>query len=405
MNTQSFCRRTRSCAQLPLVLLALILAGGAAAGTDDEYIPTCPSDMLAMEKYYNIENTDEAAAVLRRDAARFGLDVDEHPQVDKVDGPYVDDPHMMLNLHVVDIRPDVSDRSYLSTLAIKNDQAGETNEYVAILAVTRVLSIDEVAGIFESGIYILEKLYAGSRHENFGGYIVQGPAEALVGLQNRDYFLWLGEYSANLKMRANRGPSSIDMYVIKLFKMRIEHKYVSDIESHGAALMSQSELFRSIRVQCSWDTALKLCELDWVRSIRPLEPAEDGALYQSGSPVEDGDKSRHNTALAQNSRILAGSDGYGNGSGVNVGVIDRSLAYQDGTWSTTHPSLSLHYHYLQNATSLNDTLLHGTAVTSLILGSAANFTCTDGKVETAEGMAPLSMFSFLSNRIGLSPED
>lgn len=65
------------------------------------------------------------------------------------------------------------------------------------------------------------------------------------------------------------------MYVIKLYKKRIKPTHVADIESLGATIMFQSELFRGIQVKCSWDIALKLCELDWVRSIYSEEPPAD----------------------------------------------------------------------------------------------------------------------------------
>jgi len=270
MITQSSRRRSGWWGRSLFVLLALILATGASAGTKEEFIPTSPSNMLAMEEYYDFENPNDAASALRRDAVRFGLDVEEHPPAGNANHPY-----SVLNLHVAKIKPDFEDRAYLSALESMSTTAAESDEVVAILAVHRELSIDEVAGIFESGIRILEKLSAGSRHEIFGGYIVQGPAAALVELQDRDYFSWLGEYRADLKRQADLGPSSIDMYVIKLYKKRIKPTHVADIESLGATIMFQSELFRGIQVKCSWDIALKLCELDWVRSIYSEEPPAD----------------------------------------------------------------------------------------------------------------------------------
>lgn len=393
MITQLSRKYDRSIIQSQFVLITMLIVASAVASTDDEFIPTSPVIMLAMDKYYNIENLADAAAAMRMDAYRFSLNVEEHPQADKA----VNRP-ARLHLHVAEINPDISDRSYLSVLASVSAQTDTTDDHVAILAVNRVLSIDEVAGLFESGIRILERLPSGPHNEFLSGYIVQGSAAALVALEPHDYFLWLGEYSADLKRRADLVSSSLDQYRIYLFKNQIKQSYLADLESLGAIVKRQSEQYRSIKVKCSWETAMKLCDLDWVRSIQSVEFDVSDTVRPSDSLSDNGSKIQHVTALAQNSRILAGSEGPGNGAGVNVGVVDAALAFQSNIWGVTHTSLVGHNHYLMNAEILPDDVYHGTMVTSLILGNVMNLLCINGKPEIVKGISPQSMFSFMSNR-------
>jgi hypothetical protein len=254
----------------PLLITVLIFAASPSSGGDTDFVPSTSQNLLAMEMYYDIENLADAADALRQDAARFGLDISEHPLAGNASRPY-----SVLHLHVAQITPDFSDTSYLSALANKKVLSGEADESVAILAVNRNLSIDEVASLFESGIRILEKLFAGSKREIFGGYIVRGPAANLAGLRGREYFVWLGDYRADLKWPADLGPSSRDRYYITLYKRQIKDSYLADLEMHNATVMYQSKRGWGINVGCNWGAVQKLCELDWVRSMSPIENADD----------------------------------------------------------------------------------------------------------------------------------
>lgn len=268
VRAQTSSRRTRLVLRLSLLLWSIVLAAGAAADTGEEFVPANPSNMLAMAKYYDIQELADAAAALRRDADRFGLDVHEHPAAGNVGHPYT-----VVHLPVTLFKPDFGDDAYLRSLSDKGARDGGGGEFVAILAVHRELSIDEVAGIFESGVRILEKLFAGPAQEYFGGYIVQGPATALVALSDREYFSWLGEYGTNLKWREDFGPSSLNWYSITLYKRQIADTYCADLEALGARVMDKSAQFRTIDVECSWDIVQRILELDWVRSMCPNEGA------------------------------------------------------------------------------------------------------------------------------------
>lgn len=257
---------TDSIGRLLFVMALLVFASGASNVVNAEFVPLFYQNLRDLEKYYETENLADAAQEMRQDAARFDLDIYERPEVDKSTPPF-----SVLHLPVAKIAPDFSERSYASVLQSKSTLPGYAQKYVAILAVYRELSIDEVAAIFESEIRILEKLFAGPDRQVFGGYMVKGRASDLVELQERDYFAWLGEYSADLKRQADLGASSINQYGITLHKRLFEDSYFSDLESHQAVVRNKSERSGRIGVNCNWEIAKKLCELDWVRSIYPVE--------------------------------------------------------------------------------------------------------------------------------------
>lgn len=248
----------------------IALAAVAMAEPGEEFVPANRANMLAMARYYEIQDLADAADALRRDAARFGLDVFEHPVAGNAAHPYT-----VLHLPVAPIRPDFGDSSYLRSLSIKGARDGTGRDFVGILAVNRELSVDEVAGIFESGIRILEKLFAGPSQEYFGGYILQGPADALVALRDREYFTWLGEYRADLRWQEDLGPSSLNRYAITLYKRQIASAFHSELEALGARVFDESAMFRTIGVECDWETVRRILELDWVRTMYPIEHPVD----------------------------------------------------------------------------------------------------------------------------------
>ena len=286
MSGRVFVRRIGSYAGLALIVLSVIVMPHIAScmsnegDTDSRHIPYSRRGLLATDMYYEIDNLAEAANALRRDADRFGLDVYEHPPTNKADHPY-----SSLSLHVTDISPDFGDLSYLSVLAEMRSAAGDTDQHVAILSVNRELSIDEVAGLFEAGIRVLDRLLAGPHDNIFGGYIVQGSARALFELQGHDYFAWLSEYSADLKRQVGLSSSSIDLYIIHLFKKQVKQSYIDELKELGASVEYQSPEYKRIVVKCSWDVAVELCAMLWVRSISSEEPwvwhsvQADGVVY------------------------------------------------------------------------------------------------------------------------------
>ncbi len=262
----SFCRITGSVVQSLLIIALLTLAAGPATYANAEFVSSIPRNMVDFESYYEIKNLADAAQEMRQDAARLGLNVHAHPEADKSTPPFSE-----LYLPVFKISPDFSDRSYITVLKGKSLLPGQYRQYVAILAVYRELSVDEVAKMLKSGVQVLQNLFAGPGQPVFGGLLVKGSATNLVELQNREYFAWLGEYSADLKIQPDLGASSINRYGITLYKQRIENLYLVDLELHQAKMTSKSERFRRIRVECSWETAKNLCELDWIRSLYPVE--------------------------------------------------------------------------------------------------------------------------------------
>lgn len=262
MPLRSNCRQV---IVITLLLLTTVLSSVANA----EFYPSIPRNMVNFESYYEISNLADAAQQMRQDAARLGLNINAHPEADKSRLPFAE-----LHLPVTKISPDISDRPYVTVLKGESRSPGNKENCVAILAVYRELSIDEVAKIFESGIQILQNLFAGPGQPVFGGFLVNGRAADLLELQKRDYFAWLGEYSADLKIQPDLGASSINQYSITLYKRRFEDSYFSDLESHQVVVLNKSEQFRRIGVECDWETAKKLCELDWVQSLYPVEYPE-----------------------------------------------------------------------------------------------------------------------------------
>ena len=100
---------------------------------------------------------------------------------------------------------------------------------------------------------------------------MEGPAADLLELHTRQYFAWLGAYGADLKIQPHLGPSSINRYGITLYTQHIENLYLVDLALHQAKMTSKSERSRRMGVECSWEKAKKLCELDWIRSLYPVE--------------------------------------------------------------------------------------------------------------------------------------
>ena len=371
------------CANVPFLLLIAILLSGVAEGAtpDEEFIPDTPRNLRDLDKYYEFTSPADAARELRHDAERFGLDIHKHPTSDKSTPPF-----SVLHLPVADITPDFRDQSYVTLLRNMEASSDASNESIAILAVYRELSIDEIASMFESDIDILQRLYAGPNRRLLGGYIVKGSAESLVELQQQDYFAWLGEYSADLKRQADLGASSIDRYTITLYRRNIEESYYRDLEAHQVKVLGKSARFRRIRIGCTWEIAKALCSLNWVKSLYPNENPVHFGILGNGAVSDDTEKLQHTTALAQNARILAGSDGPGDGSNVVVGVVDGAI-------EVDHESLLNKGQYVWN---YEEDRTHGTAVTSVIVGSEKDISCPFKERETFEGIAPGALYCFVT---------
>lgn len=254
-----------------LLLLSLVptICTGASKGAGGEYVPSSPDNLLRIDKYYEDVNPVEAAAALRRDAGRFHLDIREHPATSRSMRPF-----SVLQLHMARIAPDFSDRSYLSSLEDATGIVDPQRKRVAIIAVRRELSIDEVAVILESDVRILERLFA-DKAQVFGGYIVRGRPADLVAISRREYFAWMGEYSPELKRYADLGASPLGRYSVFLFGHAIEERFLDDLRTLGAQVLHSSGTFAAIDVACPWETALEICALDWVRSLFPNEPGVD----------------------------------------------------------------------------------------------------------------------------------
>ena len=248
-----------------LFILGVLLAG-SPKGAFAELVKVWPRNMADLESYYQIEDLDHAAKKLRQDALTLGHDIHQYRESgDSAAGLYP------LHLPAAKILPDANDHSYIDLLKDKHQDARKTRMQAAILAVKRELTIDEVASLFESGIRILQNLFAGPSPQVFGGLLVLGRPADLLALQGQEYYSWLGEYGPALKMQSGLGPSSLNWYTIFLFNRRVEPSFLEDLESLNVEVRGMSESFRTIGVKCSWEKAKRVLELNWVRCMLPKE--------------------------------------------------------------------------------------------------------------------------------------
>lgn len=245
------------------ISMQLLMVPHGALG---ELIHAWPRHIIDLESYYQIANLEQAAQKLRQDAESLGHDIHQHRHTDQ--------PAVLshpLNLPTMKFSPDLDDHSYIARLEGMKGAAPADSRQAAILVVKRELTIDEVARLFESGIQIMQNLFAGPSTPPFAGLIVVGHPEKLLNLKAEDYFLWLGAYHQGLKMYPDNGASSLNRYTIFLFHRRIDATYLEVLEEHDVQVGYRSERFRTIGIECSWETARKLLELTWVRCIIPKE--------------------------------------------------------------------------------------------------------------------------------------
>lgn len=225
--------------------------------------PTRPRDIHGDTEYYEIEDLKKAARLMRAIAEINNIDIDSIP----VWASQTNEEITSIRLPARAYSPDFHNQAFLDRLnSACADEVAQ--EYVAILAVRRPLTIRETAELFESNIRIYELLVGGPKGYGLGGFIVRSRGENLRELRSKPYFRWLGEYSSNLKQGVSNSESSKGFYAVEAFYNDHCDHFLNQVIETGAQF--KSYIGGTIKVKATPDEVELIKEFMWVKEVNAL---------------------------------------------------------------------------------------------------------------------------------------